>query len=213
MRTVALIQARLGSTRFPRKILADLNGKPILQHVMERAKQIPGVDDVMVITPWADREAIAAAIRGIHLFAVNRLNESDVLERYRRAAEQANADVCLRLTADCPVLDPVVASQVLDLYHASAACDVASNDTLISGYPDGWDVEVFSRAALETAAAQATDPSDREHVTPWMKRHLRCVTLYNSEPWTGPKLSVDEPCDLDRVKQWLLDREGRLGGS
>lgn len=205
MRAVCLIQARLGSSRFKNKVLADLNGKTVLQHVYERACQIPGVDYVEIIVPWEDCGEIRRHTDDLwrHVWATHEANEADVLARYQIAARCFEADIIMRLTSDCPALDPVVAGQVLELFHASQPCDFASNDTLISGYPDGWDVEVFSREALERAAAEATDASDREHVTPWMERNLRCVTLYNPESWTGPKLSVDTVEDLEMVKTWL----------
>ncbi len=184
MRTVAIVQARLGSTRFPAKMLADLDGRPIIAWVLERASQIAGIDAVALAMPTPGHD------------------ENDVLGRFQRVAGSYQADRIMRLTADCPLLNPDVAADVLQLFRDSP-CDFASNDTTISGYPDGWDVEVFSRDALEVSAAGATDASDREHVCPWMKRHLRCVTLYATEPWTGPKLSIDTPADLDVVRAWL----------
>lgn len=210
MRTVAIIQARLGSTRFPRKVLADLHGKSILQHVIERARQIQNIDAVVVACPPDDADTLGLVTDacGVSLWAPE-CEEADVLTRFcdtMRATDNPSPDAILRITADCVVLDPVVAGQVLALFWDSQPCDFASNDTLVSGYPDGWDVEVFSRAALETAAAQATDPADREHVTAWMKRPengLRCRTLMAPEPWTGPKLSIDVPSDLEVVKAFL----------
>lgn len=187
-KVVAIIQARLTSQRFPAKILADLDGQPILAWVLQRAREIRGVD------------AVALAMPGVTARA-----ESDVLGRFLDVARAYRADVIMRLTADCPLLDRFVAEQVLELYR-SRSCDFASNDTLISGFPDGWDVEVFSRAALETAAANATEPHDREHVTSWMRRTLRCQTLYAQGQWTGPKLSIDTPEDLETVRAWLHDQ-------
>ena len=114
-----------------------------------------------------------------------------------------NVDTIVRLTGDCPALDPAVASKTLALFLANRPIiDFADNDTLSSGYPDGWDVEVFSIDALEQANARAK-PSEREHVTRWMKKHLRCKTLMAEQPWTGPKLSVDTQDDLAVVSQYL----------
>ena len=203
MRTVAIVQSRLGSTRFPRKALADLNGHPMIWHVVQRAKQIPGVDKVVLAVPVADYDEMSDAVEecGVSVYG-HRGVESDVLRRFLTAMRRFRATTIMRITGDCPALNPGVAGRVLCLFRA-AFVDFASNDTRISGYPDGWDVEVFSRSALETAAANATEPFDLEHVTPWMQRHLDCVTLRAPEPWTGPKLSVDVPSDLEVVRAWL----------
>lgn len=191
MRTVAIIQARLGSRRFPNKILADLDGRPILAWVLERAGQIDGVDAVALAMPLPGRD------------------ENDVLGRFLDVARAYKADVIMRVTADCPLLNPDVAADVLRLFQDSTS-DFASNDTRVSGYPDGWDVEVFSRAALETAVAQAVLPEDLEHVTPWMQRNIRHRILYAPEPWTGPKLSIDTTEDLDIVRLWLHRKHPHL---
>ena len=208
MRVICVVQARLSSTRFNRKALADLNSKPLIWHVVNLATQIQGVDCVVLAVPVSDYDALEPAVNGLTLSMYGQSGpEDDVLGRFLPVARLWQADVVCRATGDCPVLDPVVAGQVLDLYHSSQPCDFASNDTLVSGYPDGWDVAVFSRAALETAAAQATDPADREHLECWMKRPengLRVRTLMAQEPWTGPtKLSVDCEADLTVVKAWL----------
>jgi len=186
-------------------VLADLNGKPVLQHVYDRACFIPGVDSVSVAVPWADFGEIWRAAPSVPVMACRCADEADVLRRYQKLAKRC--DAVMRLTGDCPVLNPVVARRVLELFHMSC-CDFASNDTRISGYPDGWDVEVFSRDALETADELATEQDDREHVTPWMRRNLRCVTLRAPEPWTGPKkLSVDCEDDLRVVREWLSQQK------
>lgn len=198
-----LIQARLGSQRFPQKILADLCGHPVLWHVYQRARQIRGVDAVKVIVPSRDVDAIHRAVPSVPLLAFMWPEEDDVLGRYQRAATSLNASTIMRITADCPALDPDVASQVLALYQSASECAFVSNDTLASGYPDGWDIEVFSRALLERAHAEATDPADREHVTSWMRRSVPCLTLRAPRPWTGPKLSIDTPADLEVVRAWM----------
>jgi spore coat polysaccharide biosynthesis protein SpsF (cytidylyltransferase family) len=205
---VAIVQARLGSTRFPRKALADLNGHPLIWHVVSRAAQIPGVNQIVLAVPASDKAELGAAVCGLNCFVYGHVGPGqDVMARFAAVARLSRADAICRVTGDCVVLDPQIAGQVLKLFHASQPCHFASNDTLISGYVDGTDFAVMGRAALETAAAQATDPADREHIECWFKRPengMRCVTLYNPVPWTGPaKLSVDTPEDLETVKAWL----------
>ena len=199
---IAIVQARLNSQRFPRKALVDINGAPMIVHVLNRARQIKGVDMVLAAIPQGDT-ALERVIRDAGVFPVLG-SEDDVLSRYMSAVNGRQVDAVMRLTGDCPALDPGVAANTLDLFLMyRAEIDYASNDTLISGYPDGWDVEVFSLDALQQAYAKAKK-SEREHVTTWMRKHLRCKTLIAEQPWTGPKkLSVDTPDDLAVVSQYL----------
>ena len=198
---IAIVQARLDSSRFPNKVLADINGKPMIVHVLERAKQITGVDLVVAAIPAGDTR-LEKVIREAGVFPVLG-DEQDVLSRFMDATNGRNVDTVMRLTGDCPALDPTVARKTLELFLANRPkIDYASNDTLTSGYPDGWDVEVFSSDALEQANALAK-PSEREHVTTWMKKNLSCITLKAETPWTGPKLSVDTEEELAVVAEYL----------
>lgn len=229
MRVVAIIQARLNSARFPKKILADLCGKPVLQHVIERAQKIHGVSEVAVATTPQDQRAL---LNGPIVMPSVRLlgeaDESDVLGRFTLAArhldvtadkQQCRADVIVRITADCPLLDPVVSSLVLARFLEEGA-DYCSNDVNESGYPDGLDTEVFTRALLDRAHAEATSPYDREHVTPWMKRAVGVKVTLVKKPGaievSRDKWSIDTPEDLARVAKVMedeLDAEdgGRFG--
>lgn len=198
---IAIVQARLNSSRFPNKVLADIGGKPMIVHVLERAKQIAGVDLVVAAIPAGDTR-LEKVIREAGVFPVLG-DEQDVLTRFMDATKGRKVDTVMRLTGDCPALDPSVASKTLELFLANRPqIDYASNDTLTSGYPDGWDVEVFSSDALEQANALAK-PSEREHVTTWMKKNLSCITLKAETPWTGPKLSVDTEEELAVVDEYL----------
>ena len=198
---IAIVQARLDSSRFPNKVLADINGKPMIVHVLERAKQITGVDLVVAAIPSGDTR-LEKVIREAGVYPVLG-DEQDVLSRFMDATKGRNVDTVMRLTGDCPALNPDVASKTLELFLANRPqIDYASNDTLTSGYPDGWDVEVFSMDALEQAHALAK-PSEREHVTTWMKKNLSCITLKADTPWTGPKLSVDTEEELAVVAEYL----------
>lgn len=203
MKAVAIIQARLGSTRLPGKILRPVAGRPLLQHVIDRARAVQGLNHVVLNVPAADAETIRLAVGGVPIHGVPD-QEADVLGSYVAVAEIYQADIVMRLTGDCPLLCPVLAYQVLSLYRRlddrMAYC---ANDTRISGYPDGTDVEVVSTAALKVAAARATDAFDREHVMPWLRRHSPCYTIV--APFgldlTGEKWSVDTPKDLDYVRR------------
>jgi spore coat polysaccharide biosynthesis protein SpsF (cytidylyltransferase family) len=201
VKTLAIIQARLSSTRLPRKALMSIGGKPMIRHVVDRVCQIEGVDTVVVAVPnGADAAAIYDAVvpqAGVFLSVGTK--EDDVLGRYERCAQSyPGHDVILRATGDCPLLDPVVGGYVLKAYAASGISDYVSNIT--AGYRDGEDVEVFSVAALLRAAKKATDPYDREHVTPYIRRHGVISVVMPTEDRSAIKTSVDTLEDLERVR-------------
>jgi len=217
MRTVAIIQARMGSTRLPGKVLADLDGRPVLALVLERTAATPGLDAVAVAAPDLPRdEAIAEFCARENVICV-RGSESDVLGRYHRAAAELAADIVVRITADCPLIDPEVVGRLLEL-RGDQNLDYAGNATgaLPPGrnrFPDGLDCEVFTRAALDLAHREATDAYDREHVTPFLGRDerlrrgvLEAEADYGDERWT-----VDYPEDLERVRE-IVKRLGRRAG-
>ena len=165
---VVIIQARMGSSRLPGKVTMDLNGAPVLAHVLARAAAIPGVDRVCCAIPdLAENDALAALAADLGA-SVARGSQSDVLGRYLVAARLCEARTIMRVTSDCPLLDPEVSGRVLAAFHAGGI-DYASNLEPRS-WPKGLDTEVFSREALERAAAETADPYDREHVTPYLRR-------------------------------------------
>jgi len=199
--TVAIIQARLLSTRLPGKVLANISGIPLLEHVIRRAKAIPGIDQVVVATSDSPRDsAIVELAQKANAF-VFAGNEDDVLDRYYNAALASNATTIIRLTADCPLLDPQVSGFVLDKFR-SENLDYASNIQPPT-YPDGLDTEVFSFDALERAWREASIPSEREHVTShvWENPDLfRIGSVGHSIDLSAMRWTVDEPEDLDFIR-------------
>jgi spore coat polysaccharide biosynthesis protein SpsF len=191
-RVVCIVQARMGSSRLPGKSLRVLAGRPLIDHVLERARAIVGVDEVALATtslPLDDALADHLCGGPVQPF---RGSEKDVLTRYMEVAAMCDADVVMRLTGDCPFLAPDVAHEVLKVYFDNPLESVyVSNDTTCSGYPDGTDVEVFSIKALELAYHSAKLPSDREHVTSWMRRTLTHAILKSDVDYSRYKLSVD----------------------
>lgn len=165
--TMVIVQARMGSSRLPGKVLMDLGGRPVLDRVIERCRQIAGVDVVCIAVPEALNSDPVAALALACGAAVHRGPELDVLERYRGAAEALRADYVMRVTSDCPLIDPEVCRQVLALVQSSGA-DYACNN-MPRGFPHGLDCEAFTRAALERCGASARAPAEREHVTPWLR--------------------------------------------
>jgi spore coat polysaccharide biosynthesis protein SpsF len=202
MTAVALVQARVHSRRLPGKILMDLCGRPLLQHVIERASRIPGVDRAAIITHWDDKAAVQAAVPAFQVLAYP-IPEDDCLTRHVWAALDLGATWVARITSDCPLFDPEVGGRVL---RAAIERNIYStNDVSISGDYDGTDCQAWPIAALLRESVEATDPFDREHPGRWADRQSERVLVCN--PNAGgpewPKLSVDTLEDLERVRQWM----------
>jgi len=199
-RTGIVIQARLGSTRFPGKVLAELGGRPVLARQIERLRLVAGVDALVIATtdrPADDPVAAFAETQdGVGLW---RGPEDDVLARFAGAAAAFELDTVGRVTGDCPFIDPAVAGRVLAAFAGTPGCDYASNCRPRSS-PFGFDIEVVSRRALDTAAAEATDPFDREHVLVYVftrPGRFRCVNVADPDGrWADLRLTVDYPDDL-----------------
>ena len=200
MKVVAIVQARMASSRLPSKVLLDIAGKPMLERVVSRARCARSVDQVIVATSTADADTPIFEYCTAHRIDCFRGDELDVLDRFYRAAGEAEADVVVRVTADCPLLDPAAVDAAVHRFREGF--DYVS--TRHPPYPDGTDVEVFSMAMLEQTWRDATSPSDREHVTPLLRRRddLRRAALGESPqlPPGGDRWTVDEERDLNFVR-------------
>ena len=211
-RVVCIVQARLGSNRLPGKCLKALHGEPLIAHVFQRAITIRGVDQVVLATSHQERDSpLSDYVYGTLGLDVFRGDETDVLRRYLYAGIHFQADVVMRITGDCPFLAPDVAEAVLHAYWGEPlGVEYVTNDTTCSGYPDGVDVEVFSMGLLEMAAGRSYHPSDREHVTSWMRREVPNGMIKAEADWSKWKLSVDSPEDYDFAVR-LADKLPRTG--
>lgn len=202
--TLAVIQARSGSTRFPRKVLAPLQGRPVLVHIIDRVRRATLVDGVVVATtvdPHDDDVASLALASGA---SVSRGPEDDVLTRYVLAAREHAADVVVRITADCPLADPEIVDLVIRA-REDAGADYASN-VAPATYPDGYDVEALTAACLFRLDAEATLRYEREHVTVRVREHLdhyRTVDVRHDPDLSWMRLTVDLPEDLHRIARLL----------
>ncbi len=206
---VAIVQARMSSTRLPGKVLAEVAGRPMLWHVVNRVSRARWIKRVIVATsenPADDSIARFCAQEGI---ACSRGSETDVLDRYYQAAREYSADVVVRITADCPLIDPVVVDRVVQSFF-DKGCDYISN-ALHYTYPDGLDTEVFSFAALRQAWQEATRASEREHVTPYLRAgKFRIANVENDVKISRPlRWTVDEPSDLDFVRRVFAAFSGK----
>lgn len=158
----------MGSTRLPGKVMRRLGDTTVLGQVLRRCAAIPGIDIVVCATGRSDADDPICDEAEAHGAVVHRGSPDDVLDRYHGAARQVGADIVLRVTSDCPLIDPAVCGAVLALRLQSDA-DYAANN-MPPSFPHGLDCEAFTAAALAEAAAVARAPHDREHVTPWLRR-------------------------------------------
>lgn len=168
MKTVVIVQARVGSTRMPRKILKKLAGHTVLEEVLRRCRAIPTVDLVVCAIPDLPEDDVLIPVAQRWSATVVRGSSSDVLSRYTQAANSVKADVVLRVTSDCPLIDPTVCREVLARRDDMSADFVCNNDP--PSFPHGLDCEAFTADALRLADRSATAQDDREHVTPWLSR-------------------------------------------
>ncbi|TAK30025.1 MAG: spore coat protein [Chloroflexota bacterium] len=200
-KVIGVIQARVGSTRLPGKVLMEIAGHPMLWHVVTRARRASTLDGVVVATTMSqgdDRLAAFCEAQGIPCF---RGSESDVLDRYYQTAYRESAQIVARITADCPLLDPGVIDRVVT-HFLTGGFDYVSN-TDPPTFPDGLDVEVLTFAALERAWNEARWQSEREHVTPYLRNHpelFRLGNVVNDEDLSDLRWTVDEPEDLEIVR-------------
>ena len=210
-KVVAIIQARMGNTRLPGKVLLDLHGQTMLQRVVERTRGTELVDEVVVAT--TRRETDEPIIEECRRLDVSSFlgSEEDVLDRYNRAAEAHGADVVVRITSDCPLIDPSESDRVIRAFLDSRP-DYASN-SLRRTYPRGLDTEVMSTATLAHAWLEARQPYERVHVTPYIYGHpetFRLLSLRGREDHSNHRWTVDTPRDLKFVREiyrLLGDRE------
>lgn len=191
-RTVAIVQARTGSSRLPGKVLRPLGGRSALSHVLARCAAVPGVDTVCCATTILAADDAVAAEAADCGATVHRGPVDDVLARYAGAAGEQNADVILRVTSDCPAIDPALCGVLVRLRAESGAGYAANN--MPPSWPHGLDCEAFTLETLCRADSEATDPFEREHVTPWMRTSPDVV-----------RANLEAPPGLPAQTRWTLD--------
>jgi len=201
MKIVAIIQARLGSTRLPGKVLMDLGGRTVLARVVGRVRQATLVDEIVVAT--TDFPPDETIVRECHQLKVSsfRGSENDVLDRYYRAARGSGAGTVVRITSDCPVIDPQLVDETVQLFLRECA-DYACN-VLPRTYPRGLDTEVFSMDALERAWCDAGESCEREHVTPYFYEHpelFRLASLRGPNDYSQYRWTLDTAEDLELLR-------------
>lgn len=217
-RVVAIVQARMGSTRLPGKVLAEIGGEPMLARVVERARGAREVHDVWVATTEGPDDDAIERLCGERRYRLYRGSTHDVLDRFVRTARLAGADVIVRLTADCPLLDPALVDLTVRAFlDAEPPADLVVNR--LPGartYPIGLDTEVVSRVALERAWREAGEPHQREHVLPYLydpSGRFRVVRLDAEQDYGSLRWTVDTSQDLEFVRRVVsrLEPGGAFG--
>ena len=221
MRPIAIILARMGSTRMPGKVLKPILGRPMLWYIVQRVRRVPGVVEVVVATSEQPGDEPIRHFCREYDIASFAGSESDVLDRFYQVAVQYAGDPLIRITGDCPFVDPEVVERLLELYKTGnynlIGVATGAGAIFLDGgrFPDGLDAECFSFAALERAWREATEPSDREHVTPYIWRvpgRFRVGMLKAEKDYSNLRWTVDNEADFQLVSQVYeaLYREDKL---
>jgi spore coat polysaccharide biosynthesis protein SpsF len=204
MKIGAIIQARMGSTRLQGKVMKNLQGKTVLEHVIERVKQSKLIDEIIIATTTNGRDTVIEdeALRcGVKVF---RGSEEDVLSRYYYAAKEYDLDVIVRITSDCPLIDPKIVDEIIEIYKENNFDIVTNtgNDLANRTFPRGLDAEVFSFNFLEKAHNNATEKYQREHVTPYIYETSNNIYYYkNQTDYSKYRWTLDTDEDFELIKE------------
>lgn len=200
---IAIIQARMGSSRLPGKVLAEIHGMPMIAWVVERARKAKLVDAVVVATTVAANDDAVAEMCEARGYACVRGRAADVLDRYMQAAEMYGAEIVVRLTGDCPLIDPDVIDNTIQAFLDSDPPAIYGSNRIVRSFPIGLDVEVMTFEALKMANQEAKEPYHREHVTPYFyedTNRFRIVSVHADGEYGHYRWTVDTPEDLRFVR-------------
>lgn len=216
MKKVVIVQARMGSTRLPGKVMKQLNNKPMLEHIINRLQAVEMIDLIVIATTQESKDKMISDFAKEHQIECYRGSTEDVLDRYYQAAKVYNADVIVRITADDPLKDPYLINEMLLEYiDNSEKYDYLSN-TIVPTFPIGIDAEIFSFKALEKAWFEAEDQPYREHVTPYIWNNSDIFSLKNiihkGDDLSTLRWTVDTQKDFEFVEAIYahLYKEGEI---
>lgn len=206
----AVIQARLGSTRLQGKTMMTLRGEPLIGHLIKRIQRSEYISDIIIATTAKEKDDPIVKFAKERNLKYYRGSEDDVLDRFYQAAVAFHLETIVRVTPDCPMLDPRVTDRVIKAY-LSGNYDYVSN-SLVPTYPDGFDTEVFSFEVLAQAWRDAKLPSEREHVTAYIVKHPELFKLYNvkkdGEDLSWLRWTVDTQRDYEFVSR-IFEKIGK----
>jgi glutamate-1-semialdehyde 2,1-aminomutase len=213
LNVLAIIQARMDSTRLPGKVLKEVNGKPLIEILLHRLSQSNKIAKIILATSQSKENNLLVETVEKLGFDVFRGNENDVLDRYYHAAKEYQPTTVVRITGDCPIIDPQLVDAVIELYQQNTA-DYASN-TEPPTFPDGLDTEVFSFAALKACYEQAEKLFEREHVTPFIRTNARFqrVNCANETDLSGERWTVDNSEDFEVISNIIKNYSPNLNFS
>lgn len=205
-KTCIIVQARMTSTRLLGKVLLPLEDKTVLGHVLSRCQAVKGIDTVCCAIPATkEHEVLIPEIKKYDA-VIFKGSELNVLERYYQAARFLDADIIMRITSDCPLINPEVCSQTLKL-HVESNSEYTCNN-MPPTWPHGYDCEVFNFDGLEKAVNNADQPEDFEHVSPWMRRNLKVINLKNPKGnQYHIRITLDTLEDYKHIKEIVEGRE------
>ena len=199
MNVVAIAQARMGSTRLPGKVMKSIGGVPMIELLLSRLARSREIDQIVIATSVGEvNQPLIEHVEKLGYRCV-RGSENDVLGRYLDAARQTHADIVVRITGDCPLIDPTIVDAAIAEFKQQNV-DYLSN-TAPPTYPDGLDTEVFTVVALERAGRESTEKADHEHVTPFLRRSglFKTADMTHTQDLSDLRWTVDEPADFEVV--------------
>jgi glutamate-1-semialdehyde aminotransferase/spore coat polysaccharide biosynthesis protein SpsF (cytidylyltransferase family) len=197
---LAIVQARMGSTRLPGKVLKEVCGKSLIEILLKRLSRSKKIDKIILATSEKpENDLLVKTVEKLG-FEVFRGNDNDVLDRYYQAAKQQHPDIVVRITGDCPLIDYQVTDQVINYFLENDLDYVCNGDP--PTFPDGLDTEVFTFESLEKACKEASQQYEREHVTPFIRESelFRVGNFYGDEDFSGERWTVDYPEDFQLIK-------------
>lgn len=211
MKRVVIVQARMTSTRLPGKVVMEVAGRPMLSQVLRRLKRCRLADDIVIATTMNDEDQPVVDLADAEHVRWFRGDEHDVLSRYAGAARESNADLIVRVTSDCPLIDPEIVDRVIqELASHARECDYAAN-VIERTFPRGLDAEAFFRDVLERVDRLGRSAPAREHVTAFILRErpeLFCtLSITDTQDNSDLRWTVDVPEDLEMVRRLYEEME------
>jgi spore coat polysaccharide biosynthesis protein SpsF (cytidylyltransferase family) len=211
IKIVLITQARTGSTRLPGKVLMEVNQVPLLKIHLDRLKKSKKVDKIIVATTNNTDDNIIEELASKWGYDIYRGSENDVLDRFYQAVKDINPIWVVRVTSDCPLIDPILVDKVIELTQLESK-DYGSN-VIDETFPDGQDVEVFKFTALKTAWNNAKKDSEREHVTPYIRNNsnlkggeiFSAISYKNDIDFSKIRITVDEPSDFNLINKVITE--------
>lgn len=201
MKIIALVQARMGSTRLPNKVMKRIGGVPMIEILLSRLSQAKELSQIVVATSIDPRnQVLIDHVRSLG-FDCEQGSENDVLDRYVQAGRTHHADAIVRITGDCPLVDPDLVDECIQKFKAGNLDYLCNGDP--PSYPDGLDIEVVKFSALERAWAETTNPFDREHVTPYLRsaQGFKSANIQYQHDLSALRWTVDEQADFDLIQK------------